>query len=126
MTNSSAKPTPEIHRRDVSRRALSLSGPTECGPRRCSIAPILDECGFDRINLISGSAFETAIVYLYEDPWERLHQLRKRIKKTDTIILVRGRNLFGWKRYSDDVVEPVHAELKQIGIDWVLIFDALT
>jgi len=88
-------------------------------------APILDDCGFDRINLISGSAFETAVVYLYEDPWERLHHLRKRIKKTDTIILVRGRNLFGWKRYSDDVVELFMRRLKQIGIDWVLIFDAL-
>ncbi|MBW3096434.1 hypothetical protein [Pseudohoeflea coraliihabitans] len=88
-------------------------------------APLLDECGFDRINLISGSAFETAVVYLQEDPWERLHHLRKRIKKTDTIILVRGRNLFGWKRYSDDVVELFMRTLKEIGIDWVLIFDAL-
>jgi len=88
-------------------------------------APILDDCGLDRINLISGSAFETAIVYLYEDPWERIHKLRKRIKKTDTIILVRGRNLFGWKRYSDDVVEMFMRKLKEIGIDWVLIFDAL-
>lgn len=88
-------------------------------------APILDDCGFDRINLISGSAFETAIVYMFEDPWERLHHLRKRIKKTDTIILVRGRNLFGWKRYSDDVVELFMRTLKNIGIDWVLIFDAL-
>jgi pyruvate/oxaloacetate carboxyltransferase len=88
-------------------------------------APILDECGFDRINLISGSAFETAVVYLFEDPWERLHLLRKRIKKTDTIILIRGRNLFGWKRYSDDVVDLFMRTLKNIGIDWVLIFDAL-
>ncbi|MCO6049347.1 hypothetical protein NGM99_06035 [Mesorhizobium sp. RP14(2022)] len=88
-------------------------------------APILDDCGFDRINLISGSAFETAVVYLFEDPWERLHLLRKRIKKTDTIVLVRGRNLFGWKRYSDDVVELFMRTLKNIGVDWVLIFDAL-
>lgn len=88
-------------------------------------APMLDECGFDRINLISGSAFETAVVYMYEDPWERIHQLRKRIKKTDTIVLVRGRNLFGWKRYSDDVVELFMKTLKEIGVDWVLIFDAL-
>lgn len=88
-------------------------------------APLVDACGFDRINLISGSAFETAVVYLYEDPWERLHLLRSRIKKTDTIILVRGRNLFGWKRYSDDTVELFMHTLKQIGIDWVLIFDAL-
>lgn len=88
-------------------------------------APMVDACGFDRINLISGSAFETAIVYLYEDPWERLHALRKRIKNTDTIILVRGRNLFGWKRYSDDVVELFMKTLKEIGVDWVLIFDAL-
>lgn len=88
-------------------------------------APLVDECGFDRINLISGSAFETAVVYMYEDPWERLHLLRSRIKKTDTIILVRGRNLFGWKRYSDDTVELFMRTLKEIGIDWVLIFDAL-
>lgn len=125
MTNSSAKPrlkfTDETFR----------DGPQSVWANRMRTAsmldsaPILDECGFDRINLISGSAFETAIVYLYEDPWERLHQLRKRIKKTDTIILVRGRNLFGWKRYSDDVVELFMQRLKQIGIDWVLIFDAL-
>jgi oxaloacetate decarboxylase alpha subunit len=51
--------------------------------------------------------------------------LRSRIKKTDTIILVRGRNLFGWKRYSDDVVERFMRTVKRIGIDWVLIFDAL-
>lgn len=88
-------------------------------------APLLDDAGFDRINLISGSAFETAVVYLQEDPWARLHELRRRIKKTDTIILVRGRNLFGWKRYSDDVIELFMKTLKNIGIDWVLIFDAL-
>ena len=88
-------------------------------------APLIDDCGFDRINLISGSAFETAIVYLHEDPWERLHLLRERIRKTETIVLVRGRNLFGWQRYSNDVVELYMQTLKRIGVDWIMIFDAL-
>ena len=40
-------------------------------------------------------------------------------------VLIRGRNLFGWSRYSDDVVELLFKCLQRSGTNSIKIFDGL-
>lgn len=88
-------------------------------------APDVDDVGFQKATLISGASFEAAIHYLREDPWERIRRVKGRMHHTPSSLLVRGRNLFGWRRYSDDVVELFMRVLKRLGFDWMMVFDGL-
>ena len=89
------------------------------------VAGVIDRAGFQRACVSSGAAFDTAIRFLREDPWDRLRLLRGEMKSTPLEFLVRGRNLIGWKRYPDDVAALMIRCLRRVGIDWMLIFDAL-
>jgi pyruvate/oxaloacetate carboxyltransferase len=89
------------------------------------IAGTIDKAGFQRACISSGAAFDTAIRFLREDPWERLRLLRAEMPRTPIEFLVRGRNLIGWKRYPNDVAALLIRCLRRIGFDWMLIFDGL-
>jgi oxaloacetate decarboxylase alpha subunit len=93
-----------------------------------SMLPIcssLDQAGFSSINVMSGSAFEACVLYLHEDPWERLRLLRKFMPRTDLQILIRGRSAFGWRRFSDDAIELLIQCLQKCGIQGIVVFDGL-
>ncbi|MCX5837833.1 MAG: carboxylase, partial [Deltaproteobacteria bacterium] len=89
------------------------------------ICSALDQAGFSSINVMSGSAFEACVLYLHEDPWERLRLLRKFMPKTDLQILIRGRSAFGWRRFSDDAIELLIQCLQNCGIQGIVVFDGL-
>ncbi|HET8616831.1 MAG TPA: hypothetical protein VFL94_15025 [Actinomycetales bacterium] len=88
-------------------------------------APHAAAAGFARSNLLSGVGFEVAITFLAEDPLERFRLLRRLIGSTPSTVLVRSRNLFGWTRYSDDVVTFCLEHLASMGLDEFEVFDAL-
>ena len=79
------------------------------------IAGTIDRAGFQRACLSSGAAFDTAVRFLREDPWERLRLLRAEMPRTPLEFLVRGRNLIGWKRYPDDVAALLLRCLRRTG-----------
>ncbi|MBU2498387.1 MAG: hypothetical protein KKE57_05775 [Proteobacteria bacterium] len=89
------------------------------------IAPAMDEAGFAKICVTSGAAFETAVKYLFEDPWERLRLLRRLMPKTPLNFFIRSRNLMGWQLYPNDVVELFLKCIQRSGIEWVEVFDGL-
>jgi pyruvate/oxaloacetate carboxyltransferase len=89
------------------------------------IAETMDRAGFSSINIMSGSAFETCILYLYENPWERLRLLSQHMPKTDLQVLIRGRSAFGWKRFPNDAIELLIKCLKKCGIKGLAVFDGL-
>ncbi|MDE3075177.1 MAG: hypothetical protein KGJ86_07080 [Chloroflexota bacterium] len=89
------------------------------------IAPTIDAAGFKMVDVASPSLFETCVRFLHEDPWERLRLLRQLMPKTPLTTLVRGRNLFAWARYPNDVVELCMQCLKKAGIDCVQPYDTL-
>ena len=89
------------------------------------IAPTMDEAGFAKICVTSAAAFETAVMYLYEDPWERLRLLRMQMPKTPQNFFVRSRNLMGWQMFPNDVVELFIRCIHRIGIEWIEVFDGL-
>lgn len=89
------------------------------------IARTINEAGFERACVASGAAFDTAIKFQYEDPWERLCLLRREMPNTPLEFLIRGRNLIGWRRYPNDIVRLLMQQIAATGFEWVLIFDGL-
>ena len=88
-------------------------------------APMIDNAGFNTVNIMSGSAFESCILYLREDPWERMRLLCRLMPRTDIQILIRGRSAFGWKRFPNDAIELLITCLKRTGIQGLVLFDGL-
>jgi pyruvate carboxylase subunit B len=89
------------------------------------IAEKMDAVGFHSMEVWGGATFDVATRFLNEDPWERLVELKKRIKKTPLQMLLRGQNLVGYRNYADDVVESFVLEAAEAGIDIFRVFDAL-
>jgi pyruvate carboxylase subunit B len=89
------------------------------------IAEKMDAVGFHSMEVWGGATFDVATRFLNEDPWERLVELKKRIKNTPLQMLLRGQNLVGYRNYADDVVEAFVHEAAEAGIDIFRVFDAL-
>ena len=89
------------------------------------IAAQLDDVGFWSLEVWGGATFDTCMRFLNEDPWERLRQLKARIKKTPLQMLLRGQNVVGYRNYADDVLERFIVKAHENGIDVFRIFDAL-
>ena len=89
------------------------------------VLPMMDEIGFDSMEMWGGATFDVAIRYLNEDPWDRIRTFKKYVKKTPLKMVLRGQNLVGYRAYPDDVVEKFVENAAAAGIDVFLIFDAL-
>ncbi|MGL5122713.1 MAG: oxaloacetate decarboxylase subunit alpha [Fusobacteriaceae bacterium] len=92
------------------------------------ILPILekmDQVGYHALEVWGGATFDACIRFLNEDPWERLREIRKRVKNTKLQMLLRGQNLLGYRHYGDDIVEKFVEKSIKNGIDIIRIFDAL-
>ncbi|MDR1204269.1 MAG: pyruvate carboxylase subunit B [Peptococcaceae bacterium] len=90
--------------------------------------PILDKMdrvGYHSMEVWGGATFDTCMRFLNEDPWERLKQIRAKLKKTKIQMLLRGQNLVGYRHYTDDVVEAFIQKVASYGMDVIRIFDAL-
>jgi len=89
------------------------------------ICEIMDEVGYHSVEMWGGATFDSAMRFLNEDPWERLRQIKKRLKKTKTQMLLRGQNLVGYRHYSDETVREFVKRAIGNGIDIIRVFDAL-
>jgi len=89
------------------------------------ILETMDEIGYHSLEVWGGATFDSCIRFLNEDPWERLRQIRKKVKKTKLQMLLRGQNLLGYRHYGDDVVEKFIEKSIENGIDIIRVFDAL-
>ncbi|MEO0078244.1 MAG: oxaloacetate decarboxylase subunit alpha, partial [candidate division WOR-3 bacterium] len=72
-----------------------------------------------------GATFDVCLRYLNEDPWERLSEIRRRVKNTKLQMLLRGQNVVGYRNYPDDVLEEFVARSAERGLDIYRVFDAL-
>ena len=89
------------------------------------ILPLMDEIGYDSMEMWGGATFDVAGRFLKEDPWERVRAFKRHMKKTPLKMVLRGQNLVGYKAYPDDIVEKFVEKAAEAGIDIFLIFDAL-
>ncbi|ORX92180.1 pyruvate carboxylase [Basidiobolus meristosporus CBS 931.73] len=72
-----------------------------------------------------GATFDVALRFLYEDPWDRLAQLRKLVPNIPFQMLLRGANAVGYTSYPDNVVYEFCEQAVKTGMDIFRIFDSL-
>ena len=54
------------------------------------IAPILDDAGFEAIEIMASTEFKKCVREMKENPWERMRLVRQAIRKTP-LRFIRGR-----------------------------------
>ena len=86
------------------------------------ILEVMDNIGYNALEMWGGATFDACLRFLNEDPWERLRIIRKNIKNTKLQMLLRGQNLLGYKHYADDVVDDFVNNAIGNGIYKILIF----
>ncbi len=96
--------------------------------RTRDMLPILetfDSSGIYAFEVWGGATFDSCHRFLNENPWERLREIRKRVKNAQLQMLLRGQNLVGYRHYPDDIVEKFVQKTIENGLDIFRIFDAL-
>jgi pyruvate carboxylase len=77
------------------------------------------------LEMWGGATFDVSMLFLKEDPWQRLHQLSEAIPNILFQMLLRGSNAVGYTNYPDNVVEKFVEEAANSGIDIFRVFDSL-
>ena len=85
----------------------------------------MDKVGFSSVEVWGGATYDCCLRFLNENPWDRLKIFRKNFKKTELQMLLRGRNLVGYKEYDDSVISLFIKNSIKEGINIFRIFDAL-
>ena len=85
----------------------------------------MDAAGFWSVEMWGGATFDACVRFLREDPWERLRKLRRALPNSRLQMLLRGRNLLGYRPYAQDIVELFVKKAADNGMDVFRIFDAM-
>ena len=89
------------------------------------VLPLLDDIGYYSLEAWGGATFDSCLRFLNEDPWDRLRNLKKYLKKTPIQMLLRAQNLLGYRHYADDVVAKFIEKSIENGVGVLRVFDAL-
>lgn len=90
------------------------------------VLPYFAKAGFYALEVWGGAVPDSVMRYLHENPWDRLEKIHAVIgDKSLLTALSRGRNLFGYNPYPDEVIEGFNRNAIQSGIGIMRIFDAL-
>ena len=85
----------------------------------------LDKVGYASIEAWGGATYDCCLRFLNEDPWDRLKIFKKYFKKTKLQMLLRGKNLVGYKEFDDSIISLFIKNASKNGIQIYRIFDAL-
>lgn len=90
------------------------------------VLPYFKDAGFYAMEVWGGAVPDSVMRYLNENPWDRLSKIKAGIGNSSKLTaLSRGRNLFGYNPYPDEVIEGFYFHAIESGIDIMRIFDAL-
>ena len=89
------------------------------------MAPEMNKCGFDSMEVWGGATFDVAHRFLGEDPWDRPRKLKKLMPDTPLQMLLRGQNLVAYRNHPDDLVDAFVEQAAEVGIDIFRVFDAV-
>lgn len=90
------------------------------------VLPFYKDANFYAAEVWGGAVPDSIMRFLNEDPWDRLKKIKKGFSNnTKLTALSRGRNLFGYNPYPDNVIEGFNRLAIKSGIDIMRIFDAL-
>ena len=81
---------------------------------------------FYAMEVWGGAVPDSVMRYLSENPWTRLESIKKEIGDVSKLTaLSRGRNLFGYAPYTDEIIEGFCRNAIESGLGIMRIFDAL-
>lgn len=89
------------------------------------MAERMDQVGWWCMETWGGATFDVPTRFLNEDPWDRIRTLKKYLKKTPQMMLLRGQNVVGYRNYADDVVREFVLYAAECGIQIFRVFDAV-
>ncbi len=90
------------------------------------VLPFYKHANFYAMEVWGGAVPDSVMRYLGENPWDRLEKIKAEVGDVSKLTaLSRGRNLFGYKPYSDEIIEGFCRESISSGLGIMRIFDAL-
>ncbi len=90
------------------------------------VLPYYKDAAFYAMEVWGGAVPDSVMRFLGENPWYRLESIKKAVGDVSYLTaLSRGRNLFGYAPYGDDVIEGFSRNAIESGLGIMRIFDAL-
>lgn len=88
--------------------------------------PYYKEANFYAMEVWGGAVPDSVMRYLNENPWTRLESIYKAVGSVSKLTaLSRGRNLFGYAPYTDEIIDGFCRNSIESGLGIMRIFDAL-
>ncbi len=88
--------------------------------------PYYKDAGFFAMEVWGGAVPDSVMRYLGENPWTRLENIHQEIGDISKLTaLSRGRNLFGYAPYTDEIIDGFCRNAIESGLGIMRIFDAL-
>ena len=90
------------------------------------VLPFYKDAKFYAMEVWGGAVPDSVMGYLNENPWDRLEKIKAVIGDVSKLTaLSRGRNLFGYAPYTDEIIEGFCKNAIESGLGIMRIFDAL-
>ena len=88
--------------------------------------PFYKDANFYAMEVWGGAVPDSVMRYLNENPWDRLEKIKAVVGNVSKLTaLSRGRNLFGYAPYTDEIIEGFCRNSIESGLGIMRIFDAL-
>ena len=90
------------------------------------VLPFYKNANFYAMEVWGGAVPDSVMRYLNENPWTRLEKIKAAVGDVSKLTaLSRGRNLFGYAPYTDEIIEGFSKNTIASGLGIMRIFDAL-
>ncbi|MBF6596909.1 MAG: carboxylase [Fermentimonas sp.] len=90
------------------------------------VLPYYKDANFYAMEVWGGAVPDSVMRYLGENPWNRLEKINEAVGNTSKLTaLSRGRNLYGYAPYPDEIIDGFFKNAVDSGLDIMRIFDAL-
>lgn len=90
------------------------------------VLPFYKDAKFYAMEVWGGAVPDSVMRYLNENPWDRLEKIKAVVGDVSKLTaLSRGRNLFGYAPYTDEIIDGFSRNAIESGLGIMRIFDAL-
>lgn len=90
------------------------------------VLPYYKDANFYAMEVWGGAVPDSVMRFLNENPWDRLEKIHRVIGNVSKLTaLSRGRNLYGYAPYPDEIIDGFFKNAVASGLDIMRIFDAL-
>lgn len=90
------------------------------------VLPFYKDANFYAMEVWGGAVPDSVMRYLGENPWTRLEKIKAAVGDASKLTaLSRGRNLFGYSPYTDQIIDGFSRNAIESGLGIMRIFDAL-